>query len=119
MLGAADAQGGREERIEPIGEREFGVPLSEGGLHAGEWETSLMLAIHPDLVHMEDAQAGFTGDLQEALGSLFAAGGVAALSANGAIGDPSSSSAEHGQRYWAAAVDLAAEQIALAQTGEG
>ncbi|MDQ6811231.1 MAG: creatininase family protein [Actinomycetota bacterium] len=105
-------------QIAQMGEREFGVPLSEGGLHAGEWETSMMLAIHPDLVHMEDAKAGFTGDLQEALGSLFAAGGVAALSANGAIGDPSSASAEHGQRYWAAAVDLTAEQIALAQTGE-
>jgi creatinine amidohydrolase len=97
--------------IAQIGEREYGVPLAEGGLHAGEWETSLMLAIHPELVRMESAEAGFTGDLQEAIGSMFA-GGVASISKNGAIGDPSSSSAEHGERYWASVVELVLEQLA-------
>ena len=47
--------------IARIGEREFGVPLGEGGLHAGEWETSLMLAIHPELVAMEAVPAGLHG----------------------------------------------------------
>jgi creatinine amidohydrolase/Fe(II)-dependent formamide hydrolase-like protein len=42
------------------------------------------------------------------------AGGVAALSENGTIGDPAQASAEHGERYWAAAVELALEQIELA-----
>jgi creatinine amidohydrolase len=93
-----------------MGEQEFGVPLNEGGLHAGEWETSLMLAIHPDLVKMERAEAGFTGDLHEAVGSMFA-GGVASISENGTIGNPSRASAEHGERYWAAIVDLVLEQI--------
>ncbi len=93
-----------------IGEREFGVPLGEGGLHAGEWETSLMLSIHPELVKMDNAEAGFTGDLQEAVGSMFA-GGVASISANGAIGDPGRSSTEHGERYWASVVELVLEQI--------
>jgi len=96
--------------IAQMGEREFGVPLAEGGLHAGEWETSLMLAIHPELVRMDWAEAGFTGDLQEAVGSMFA-GGVASISENGTIGDPSESSAEHGDRYWASVVDLVLEQI--------
>lgn len=96
--------------IAQMGEREFGVPLAEGGLHAGEWETSLMLAIHPELVRMESAEAGFTGDLQEAVGSMFA-GGVASISENGTIGDPRASSAEHGQRYWATVVELVLEQI--------
>ncbi len=96
--------------IAQIGEREFGVPLGEGGLHAGEWETSLMLSIHPDLVKMEVAEAGFTGDLQEAVGSMFA-GGVASISANGAIGDPGRSSTQHGERYWASVVELVLEQI--------
>ncbi len=97
-------------QIAEMGEREFGVPLAEGGLHAGEWETSLMLAIHPDLVRMEQAEAGFTGDVQEAIGSMFQ-GGVASISENGTIGDPSRASAEHGERYWAAIVDLVLEQI--------
>jgi creatinine amidohydrolase len=96
--------------IAQMGEREFGVPLAEGGLHAGEWETSLMLAIKPDLVRMDRAEAGFTGDLQEAVGSMFA-GGVASISENGTIGDPRRSSAEHGERYWAAIIDLVLEQI--------
>jgi creatinine amidohydrolase len=96
--------------IAQMGEREFGVPLAEGGLHAGEWETSLMLAIHPELVRMESAEAGFTGDLQQAVGSMFA-GGVASISKNGAIGDPARSSAEHGERYWASILELVLEQI--------
>jgi creatinine amidohydrolase/Fe(II)-dependent formamide hydrolase-like protein len=100
--------------IAQIGEREFGVPLSEGGLHAGEWETSLMLAIHPELVSMQSAEAGFTGDLQEAVASMFA-GGVASISENGAIGDPGRSSAEHGERYWSAVVDLVLEQVGAAE----
>jgi creatinine amidohydrolase len=98
-------------QIARLGEREFGVPLSEGGVHAGEWETSMLLAIHPELVRMEHAEPGFTGELQDAIAGMFAEGGVAALSPVGAIGDPARASAEHGERYWSAAVELALEQI--------
>jgi creatinine amidohydrolase/Fe(II)-dependent formamide hydrolase-like protein len=63
---------------------------------------------------MERAEAGFTGELEEAMAGIFASGGVAALSENGAIGDPSRASAEHGRRYWDAAVELVLEQIAAA-----
>jgi len=87
------------------------VPLAEGGVHAGEWETSLLLAIHPELVRMEHAQAGFTGSLEDAIAGMFTEGGVAALSPIGAIGDPARASAEHGERYWSRAVELALEQI--------
>jgi creatinine amidohydrolase/Fe(II)-dependent formamide hydrolase-like protein len=97
--------------IAQLGEREYGVPLAEGGLHAGEWETSLMLAIHPELVRMDSAEPGFTGDLQEAVASMFA-GGVASISENGAIGDPRGSTAAHGQRYWGAVVELVLGEVA-------
>jgi creatinine amidohydrolase len=97
--------------IPQIGEREYGVPLGEGGLHAGEWETSMLLAIHPELVSMQNAEAGFTGDVQAALEGLFTEGGVAALSENGAIGDPARASAEHGERYWTAVLELTYGQI--------
>lgn len=100
-------------RIAAVGEQEHGIPLGEGGLHAGEWETSMLLAIHPELVHMERAEAGFTGDMEEALAGLFT-GGVKAISENGAIGDPARALAEHGERYWEVALEIALERIAEA-----
>jgi creatinine amidohydrolase/Fe(II)-dependent formamide hydrolase-like protein len=103
--------------VAQLAEREFGVPLSDGGLHAGEWETSMMLAIHPQLVDMDRAEAGFTGSPQEAVEGIFKSGGVAALSRNGAIGDPARASAEHGQRYWQAVVELALENIRAGGSG--
>jgi creatinine amidohydrolase len=96
--------------IAKIGESEFGVPLSAGGLHAGEWETSLLLACRPRLVHQDRAVAGFTGDPREAMASLFEAG-VDSIAPNGVIGDPTHASAEHGERYWEAAVDLVVEAL--------
>lgn len=97
-------------QVAAIGEQEHGVPLNEGGLHAGEWETSMMLAIHPDLVELERGEPGFTGDAQAAVEGMFA-GGVKALADNGVIGDPSQSSAEHGRRYWDRVVEIVLEQI--------
>jgi len=97
-------------RIARVGEQEHGVPLGEGGLHPGEWEASMLLYIHPELVRMDQAEAGYTGDLQEAIERMFQ-GGTKAVSENGAIGDPTSASAEHGRRYWGVALDIALEQI--------
>lgn len=97
-------------RVAQLGEQEFEVPMPEGGLHAGEWETSMLLAIHPDLVRMDRAEAGYVGDPQEAVASLFE-GGVDSLSKVGVIGDPTQASAEHGRRYWEAVLDLAVELV--------
>ena len=97
-------------RVARLGEEEFDVPAAQGGLHAGEWETSMLLAIHPELVRMDRAEAGYVGDPAEALRSLFDAG-VDAISENGAIGDPSRASGEHGRRYWDAALELVLERI--------
>ncbi len=96
--------------IARLGEREHGVSLAEGGLHAGEWETSMLLAIRPELVRMDRAEAGFTGDMEQAVGAIFS-DGVAAISQNGAIGDPRGSSPSHGERYWNAVVELVLEQV--------
>lgn len=90
------------------GVEEYGVPLAEGGLHAGEWETSMLMSIHPELVHLERGEPGYTGDMESAVSAIFGSG-VHALAPNGVIGDPSQASPEHGARYWetaeAAAVD--------------
>jgi creatinine amidohydrolase/Fe(II)-dependent formamide hydrolase-like protein len=103
--------------VAQIGEREYGVPLSEGGVHSGEWETSLVLAIHPELVHMDNADAGYTGDPQQVLQDLFHEGGVKELTSVGAIGDPVRATAAHGNRYWSAVVERVYENVTASPQG--
>jgi creatinine amidohydrolase len=97
-------------QVAQLGAEEFGIPLEQGGVHAGEWETSLLLAAYEDLVRMDLAVAGYVGPLQEAVEGMFG-GGVKSISENGVVGDPTQASAEHGRRYWRAAVELALEHI--------
>ncbi len=85
--------------IAQLGADEHHVPLAQGGLHAGEWETSMLAAIHPQQVRLDQAEPGYTGDPERAMAVIFSHG-VRALSENGVIGDPARSTAEHGQRYW-------------------
>jgi creatinine amidohydrolase len=97
--------------IAQLGESEYGVPLGEGGLHAGEWETSMLMAIHPDLVHEERREPGYTGDPQAAIEAMFGAG-VDSIADNGVLGDPARASAEHGERYWEEALAIVMSRIA-------
>jgi creatinine amidohydrolase len=92
-----------------LGADEFGVPLGDGGLHAGEWETSMLMAIHPELVHEDRREPGYTGDPQGA--QAFFDSGVHAIAANGVIGDPAQASAEHGERYWKEALSIVTAQV--------
>ncbi len=85
--------------IAELGAAEHDVPLGEGGLHAGEWETSMLMAVEPDLVHLERGAAGYIGDAESAIGAIFGAG-VHTIAENGVIGDPTRASAAHGARYW-------------------
>lgn len=62
-----------------------GVPGADA--HAGRHETSLMLALAPDDVRPDLAAAGNTAPLAEILPAM-RAGSVAAVSANGVLGDP-------------------------------
>jgi creatinine amidohydrolase len=61
--------------------------------HAGHTETSVMLALHPDMVG-----EGAPGNIAplSALAPDLRRGGVAAVSANGVLGDPTTASAEAG-----------------------
>ena len=72
--------------------------------HAGRTETALMLAIAPDLVLLDRAEPGRTIPLQELLPAL-RAGGVAAVSANGVLGDPTGATAAEGHAALADLVD--------------
>jgi mycofactocin precursor peptide peptidase len=78
-----------------------------GDAHAGRTETSLMLALDPACVRPEWA-AGNTAPLGDLLPAM-RAGGVAAVSANGVLGDPSGASQDEGERLLAA---MAAELVA-------
>lgn len=72
-------------------------------LHAGRTETSLMLHLRPDDVRLDRAEAGNTQPLAEILPAMMA-GGVAAVSANGVLGDPAGASAAEGERVLGAMV---------------
>jgi mycofactocin precursor peptide peptidase len=74
-----------------------------GDAHAGRTETSLMLALDPALVRPERT-AGNTAPLADLLPAM-RAGGVAAVSPNGVLGDPAGASADEGERLLAAMSD--------------
>ena len=75
-----------------------------GDAHAGRAETSLVLALAPELVLVDAAVAGNTRPLVELLPEL-RAGGVAAVSPNGVLGDPTGASAEEGDALLAVLSD--------------
>jgi mycofactocin precursor peptide peptidase len=66
-----------------------------GDAHAGRTETSLLLALAPSVVRLDDAEPGATAPLAELLPTL-RAGGVRAVAPNGVLGDPTGASAAEG-----------------------
>ena len=70
--------------------------VSGGDAHAGRTETSLMLALAPELVRTERAEPGRTEHITDLLDEL-RAGGVRAVSRNGVLGDPLGATASHGR----------------------
>lgn len=92
--------------------------LPNGDAHAGRTETSLMLAIAPQLVRIDDAEAGNTTSLGELLARL-EHGGVRAVSPNGVLGDPTGASTAEGVDLLAALVADAVERIAAWRASSG
>ena len=70
--------------------------IAGGDAHAGDTETSIMLALAPDLVRMHRAEVGNTEPLAHLLDDMLE-GGVRAVSENGVLGDPRHASASHGR----------------------
>jgi creatinine amidohydrolase len=81
------------------------VTPEQAGAHSGEFETSLMLTVRPDLVAMDDAQPGYVGD-QLGIAAVVFEKGFRAVNENGVLGDPSNASAANGEVYLAALTDL-------------
>ncbi|WP_237280379.1 mycofactocin biosynthesis peptidyl-dipeptidase MftE [Subtercola vilae] len=86
------------------------LPAPGTDTHAGRVETSLLLHLAPELVHLDRAEAGVTLPLASIMAAL-AVGGVAAVSPNGILGDPAGADAAEGARLFAAIVATAHDLI--------
>ncbi len=94
-------------------------PTWPGDLHAGRTETSLMLAIDPERVRLDRAEAGDRRPAATLLPRLRHRG-VRAVSANGVLGDPAGATEGEGRALLARAVDelvAAVGRLHVAATG--
>jgi creatinine amidohydrolase len=91
-----------------------GISANESGGHAGESETSMVLAIRKDLVDMEHAEEGFMGSVEDKIDLVWSQG-IKALAKNGVIGDPRKAEVGKGEEYlelWAEKmVDFIRKQV--------
>jgi creatinine amidohydrolase/Fe(II)-dependent formamide hydrolase-like protein len=76
-----------------------GVSAGESGAHAGESETSMVLAIRKDLVDMKNAEAGFLGSFDDKMMDLLWSQGIKAVTKNGVLGDSRKGEAGKGEEY--------------------
>jgi len=79
--------------------------------HAGHMETSVLLHLSPELVRVQDAVTGNTEPLANLLPRM-RAGGVAAVSTSGVLGDPTTATATEGERIVA---DMVTDCVARVQ----
>lgn len=84
------------------------------GGHADIAETSIMAALHPDLIVAERAAAGYPGPLTGEVRETMFAHGIGAVSENGILGDARGFSAEAGERCIAAMADVVAAYVRAA-----
>jgi len=74
----------------------WSLPSYDGAdMHAGHTETSVMLHVAPDKVHTDRIERGTIGDAS-ALVAQMRTSGVAGVSDNGVLGDPTTATSQHG-----------------------
>ena len=81
-----------------------------GDAHAGRTETSLLLALRPELVRVDNLEPGVTAPLTE-LTPRLRAEGVRAVSPNGVLGDPAGAAAAEGRELLATLADQLAAAV--------
>lgn len=95
--GNCEALGRAVRRLEGEGRRVLMWSATwDGDTHAGRSETALQLALAPELVRLERAEAGDCRPIGALMPTL-RAGGVRAVSTNGVLGDPAGATAEEGE----------------------
>ena len=84
-----------------------GVGPAASGHHAGEFETSIMAALRPDLVRWSELRLGKDGDVPEPQRLFYPS--LRPHAPEGVLGDPRAASAERAERYLAAWTALLVE----------
>lgn len=85
--------------------------VPEGDSHAGATETSLLLHLDPNCVRTDRLEAGSTARWRE-IGPIVTTEGLAAVTANGILGDPTGATAEHGAELFASLVQQLVDDVA-------
>lgn len=94
---------------------EAGIALSASGSHAGEFETSMMLAARPELVQMEAAEQGNQAPF-DSIQETMMNEGIDAVSTNGVLGDQRPGNAERGRFYLDTLAQYLAADLLRART---
>jgi creatinine amidohydrolase len=89
----------------------YGVSPEASGAHAGESETSIMMALEGDLVATGQMAVGYLGPTGEDEFKVILEKGMPALTANGVIGDPRTATAEKGEAYMERLADFVVTKI--------
>jgi len=90
--------------------KRYGISPGASGAHAGEFETSILLFLRPDLVNMKAAAEGFTGNIEPLIPDLLKHG-LAGVTANGVLGDGRLGEASRGEEYLRAWLDLILTEV--------
>jgi creatinine amidohydrolase len=86
------------------------IPPERIGAHAGENETSMILALRPELVDMSVAEPGFVGD-HLSLAPTIMEQGLKGVTENGVLGDPREATAALGELYLQALTEMIVEFV--------
>jgi mycofactocin system creatininase family protein len=100
---AVEAAAGRL-RYEGRACRAWHAGLPGGDAHAGRSETSIMLALDPDLVRLDAAERGDVRPVSQIM-PVLREQGVRAVSGNGVLGDPAGATAAEGEQLLARLAD--------------
>ena len=84
--------------------------VAAGDAHAGHTETSILLHISPETVHMNERRPGNLAKLVQLMPEI-RRGGIAAVSEVGVLGDPTTATAADGARLFSEMVSKCTELI--------
>jgi creatinine amidohydrolase len=90
---------------------ELGISAEESGVHAGELETSVMMALEPTLVAHDRFAPGYLGPFGAGESRILSEKGMRGLTDNGILGDPRKASAERGEVYLEKITDFWIKEI--------
>ena len=88
-----------------------GVSKEQAGVHAGDLETSVALALEPGLVATDRFAPGFVDEFGSEAQKTIGEKGIVGLSKSGVLGDPTRAGAEKGSAYLEAVVGHSVEVI--------